>query len=358
MSYQRGFFDLDERYQRLSEAGDPLEKLNALIDFEIFRKTLDKALAYKSGAQGGRKPFDSVIMFKILILQSLYNLSDPQAEFQILDRRSFGRFLGISEGDKVPDETTIWRYREALTQAGVIKTLFNQFDMHLKTNGYLAMGGQIVDATIVQAPRQRMSEDEKAAVKQGKIPDEWRKKPRKLAQKDRDARWVVKYSKAKPNPKNPAAKMVDIAIPTFGYKDHISIDQRHGFIRKWQVSDASRYDGYELENLLDGDNTASAIYADSAYGSKVNRQMLERRGLKAEIHTRKPKGKAMSERASKANGRRSKIRAFVEHPFAHLKSIMGLFVRTIGIDRATTKIGLANLTYNFRRYIFHERRRA
>ena len=161
MSDQRGLFDLEERYQLLSAAGDPLEKLSALIDFEMFRADLVSALAYRSGSQGGRPPLDPVMMFKVLVLQALYNLCDPQAEFQILDRRSFGRFLCLDDGDSVPDETTIWRYREALTKTGAIKTLFERFDTHLKTNGYLAMGGQIVDATIVQAPRQRMSSEEK-----------------------------------------------------------------------------------------------------------------------------------------------------------------------------------------------------
>ena len=178
----------------------------------------------------------------------------------------------------------------------------------------------------------------------------------------------MKFSKAKANPqtpntKKPNAKQIDIAIPTFGYKDHISIDQGRGFIRKWEVTDASRYDGYELENLIDPDNSASIVWGlrclgNTAYGSKANRKMLEQRGLKAHIHTRKPKGVPMSEQAAKANSKRSKIRAFVEHPFAHLKGPMRLFIRTIGIDRATTKIGMANLAYNFRRYIFHEVRAA
>ena len=358
MSGQRGFFDLDERYQRLSEAGDPLERLLELVDFEMFRADLDRVLGYKSGSQGGRPPLDPVVMFKVLVLQALYGLSDPQAEYQILDRRSFGRFLGLDDGDRVPDETTIWRFREALTKAGAIKVLFERFDAHLKDNGYLAMGGQIVDASIVQAPRQRMTDEEKKIVKDGGIPENWRKKPRKLAQKDRDARWTVNYSKAKPDPNNPGAKRVDIAVPLFGYKDHISIDRVHGFVREYEVTDAARYDGHELEGLIDPDNTASDIWGDTAYGSKKNRKMLAKRGLKADIHTRKPKGRAMSERASKANSRRSKIRSFVEHPFAHIKGPMRLTVRTIGLARAKTKIGMANLAYNFRRYTFHERKMA
>ena len=121
MAAQRGFFDLDERYGALSAAGDPLEKLGGLIDFEIFRPALDAALQRSDGSRGGRPPLDAVMMFKTLILQTLYGLSDAQAEFQILDRRSFGRFLELNDGDNTPDETTIWRFREALVRADAIE---------------------------------------------------------------------------------------------------------------------------------------------------------------------------------------------------------------------------------------------
>lgn len=152
MADQRGFFDFDERYAALSRAGDPLERLLAVVDFEIFRPELDAALKRSDGSKGGRPPIDPVRMFKVLILQALYGLSDAQAEFQIMDRRTFGRFLGIDDGDAVPDETTIWRFREALVRAGAVETLFARFDAHLRGAGYLAMGGQIVDASIVAAP--------------------------------------------------------------------------------------------------------------------------------------------------------------------------------------------------------------
>lgn len=140
MSVQRGFSDLDARSAALSAAGDPLEKLNALIDFEIFRPALDAALQRSDGSKGGRPPLDAVMMFKTLILQTLYGLSDAQTEFQILDRRSFGRFLGLDDGDNTPDEKTIWRFREALVRANAIEALFARFDAHLKDLGYLAMG--------------------------------------------------------------------------------------------------------------------------------------------------------------------------------------------------------------------------
>ena len=189
MRGQPGFWDVDERYVRLSEAGDPLEKLNAIVPWEVFLKPLSKALKRSDGAKGGRPPYDAVLMFKVLVLQALYNLSDDQAEFQIQDRLSFMRFLGLGIAQKVPDAKTIWLFLEHLAEAGAIQNLFSRFDKHLSKAGYLAMGGQIVDATIVAAPKQRNTEDEKAATKAGEVPKAWKDKPAKLRQKDRDARW-------------------------------------------------------------------------------------------------------------------------------------------------------------------------
>ncbi len=197
MRGQAGFWDIDERYARLSEAGDPLEKLNALVPWEVFRKPLAKALKRSDGAKGGRPPYDSVMMFKIMVLQALYGLSDDQAEFQIQERLSFMRFLGLGLGDRVPDAKTIWLFREHLAQAEAVENLFARFDKHLAKAGYLAMGGQIVDATIVAAPKQRNTDAEKADIKAGKVPDAWKEKPAKLRQKDLDARWTVNRRSAK-----------------------------------------------------------------------------------------------------------------------------------------------------------------
>ena len=356
MADQRGFFDLDERYAALSKAGDPLERLSAVIDFEIFWPELDAALNRSDGTRGGRPPMVPVLMFKVLVIQALYGLSDAQAEFQILDRRSFGRFLGLDDGDKVPDETTIWRFREALVQAKAVDKLFAWFDAHLKEAGYLAMGGQIVDASIVAAPRQRMTDDEKEIVKGGGVPPDWRTKPRKLAQKDLDARWTLKRGRKKKRPDGSA--MVEIATPIFGYKSHINTDRRHGFVRKWSVTDAARYDGRELGDLLDRDNTGSEIWADTAYRSQKNEKKIARAGLTSKVHFRKPPGKAMPKHHERANASRSKVRSAVEHPFAEMKSRMGLFVRTIGIDRAAAKIGMANIAFNMKRLVFWKRRAA
>ena len=357
MRGQAGFWDIDERYVRLSEAGDPLEKLNAVVPWDVFRKPLAKALKRCDGGKGGRPPYDPVMMFKILVLQALYSLSDDQAEFLINDRLSFMRFLGLGLGDKVPDAKTIWLFREHLTQAGAIENLFARFDKHLAKAGYLAMGGQIVDATIVAAPKQRNSDAEKADIKAGKVPDDWKDKPAKLRQKDRDARWTVKFSKAKVA-EDGKQQQRDIAVPAFGYKNHTSIDRRHGFIRGWNVTSAAAYDGAQLRNVVDRKNTGSTVWADTAYRSRKNEAWLERNGYVSDIHHKKPKGRPMSEATARANGRRSKVRAFVEHVFAHQKSSMGLFVRTIGIARATTKIGMANLAYNLTRFVWHQKQTA
>src|SRR4051812_24723392 len=198
MRMQAGFFDVDDRLKRLSDLGDQLEAFEAAVEFEAFRPELNAALTYSDGTQGGRPPFDPVMMFKILVIQAQNNLSDERAEFLINDRLSFMRFLDLSLGNRVPDATTIWLFRERLVKAGAIKRLFDRFDEAVRDAGYIPMSGQIVDASLVAAPKQRNTEDEKADIRAGRIPEAWRAKPAKLRQKDRDARWTVKFTKAKP----------------------------------------------------------------------------------------------------------------------------------------------------------------
>src|SRR6201993_4989340 len=155
MRGQPGFFDVVERLKRLSGLGDHLEAFAAAVDFEMFRADLVAALAYSDGAQGGRPPFDPVMMFKILVIAAMDNLSDERAEFLINDRMSFMRFLGLTLADRVPDARTIWLFREKLTKAGAIEPLFERLDAALRESGYIAMSGQIVDATLVAVPLQR-----------------------------------------------------------------------------------------------------------------------------------------------------------------------------------------------------------
>src|ERR1700687_2079665 len=200
MRDQPGFFAIDDRLKRLSDLGDQLEAFRVVVDFETFRPELNAALSYSNGSQGGRPPFDPVMMFKILVIQAADTLSDERTEFLINDRLSFMRFLGLSLSDRVPDARRIWRFGEKLTQAEAIKPLFDRFDAALREAGYVAMGGQIVDASLIAAPKQRNTEEKKKPIKNGRIPEAWKAKPAKLRHKDRDARWTVKFSKAKARP--------------------------------------------------------------------------------------------------------------------------------------------------------------
>lgn len=355
MRGQPGLFDIDERLKRLSDLGDQLLAFARVVDFEVFRPELLRALAYSEGAQGGRPPFDPVAMFKILVIQAANNLSDERAEFLINDRLSFMRFLGLSLSDRVPDARTIWLFREKLTKAEAIKPLFERFDAALRGAGYIAMGGQIVDASLIAAPKQRNTEDEKKAIKEGRIPGDWKTNPAKLSHKDRDARWTVKFSKAKARPDG-SVPPVDIAIPVFGYQNHVAIDREYGLIRRWDATDAAAYEGARLrEGLLDKSNTASAVWADTAYRSKANEEFLEKNGFLSRIHRKKPPGRPMPDTTRRANAIKSKVRSSVEHVFAVQKDKMELFIRTIGIARATTKIGMANLVYNMKRYVYLDR---
>lgn len=356
MAGQPGLFDLEERLAALSAKGDGLERLGAVIDFELFRPELERAVPRADRSKGGRPPFDHVLMFKVLILQTQNNLSDERTEFYLRDRLTWMRFLGLGLGDPVPDANTIWAFREALTQAGAVERLFALFDQQLRAAGYLAMSGQLVDASIVAAPKQRNTKQEKQAIKDGRIPEGWQAKPAKLRQKDRDARWTIKYTKAKP--REDGQPQVDLAIPQFGYQNHVGADRRHRLIRTWRVTDAAAHAGARLGELLDPNNTASEVWADSAYRSRKNEELLEGRGLVSRLHRKKPKDRPMPSRTARANAKKSAVRAQVEHIFAEQKSRMGLFVRTIGLARATTKIGLANLVHNMRRLLWLERQAA
>ena len=250
---QIGFFDLSKRYAGLDAKNEPLAKIDEVVPWEDFRGCLDAVCRRSDKARksrAGRKPWDAVVMFKTIILSALYNLSDDQVEHQIRDRLSFMRFLGLGLEDRVPDAKTVWLYREQLTQAGVIETLFETFDGHLKDLGYLAMGGQIIDASIVAVPKQRNSRKENAGIKAGETPECWQDKPAKRRQKDVEARWTKKHGRSH-----------------YGYKNHVNVDRRHKLVRRYQVSDAATHDSKVLDDILDGDNTALGVWADSAYRS-------------------------------------------------------------------------------------------
>jgi len=339
---QAGFFDLERRLDALSAKGDPLETIKTTVPWEAFRADIEAVTETKpeeKKSNAGRKPYDAILKFKIVVLQSLYNLSDEQTEFLIRDRLSFMRFLDLGLEDAVPDATTIWLFREALVEAGLIDKLFDRFSQHLRVKGYIARGGQIVDATIVSAPKQRNSKDENEAIKAGKTPGEWEKKPAKNAQKDKDARWTTKHGQS-----------------FYGYKNHIGVDKLHKIIRKWVATDAAPHDSQKLDDILDASNTGSQVWADSAYRSAEIEAKLAAMGLKSRIHRRAARNRPLSQKQEAANTVRSKVRARVEHVFGHQENSMGRkIVRTIGMARARFKIGMMNLGYNIRRLVQLER---
>ncbi|MFH1372071.1 MAG: IS5 family transposase [Planctomycetota bacterium] len=328
---QTGLFDWQRRFEQLEE-GDPFVKLNEIVDWQQFRPALEAIRDKQRKSNAGRKPFDVILMFKIMILQSLYNLSDDQIEFQVRDRLSFMRFLRLSISNIVPDAKTIWLFREQLTEAKLVEKLFERFDEFLRKNGFSAQKGQIVDASIVSAPKQRNSREENKAVKDGNVPGNW--SDNKKRQKDTDARWVKKNGKNQ-----------------FGYKNHIDIDVEHKIIRNYEVTPASVHDSNIFEQLLDENNSSRDVWADSAYGSAEKREALYGQGFRGHIQRKGCRYKKLTQRQIQGNYNRAKIRSRVEHIFGVQTMRPGnLLIRTIGLVRAKAKMGLRNLAYNIDRY--------
>jgi len=331
---QPGLFDMEDRLRQLNQGGDPLPRLNAMIDWELFRGDLEAIRDRERKSNAGRPPFDVVLMFKILVLQSLYNLSDDATEYQIRDRLSFMRFLGLPLGDRVPDAKTIWLFREQLTDAGLIEPLFVRFDQYLHANGFAARKGQIIDASIVSAPRQRNTREENATIKQGRTPEAWKENPHKQRQKDSHARWAKKNG-----------------VTYYGYKNHVCVDAKHKLIRRWVVTDAAVHDSQVFEPLLDDDNTCADVWADSAYRSPQNMETLARGGFRERLQRKGARGRPLSEAERRGNRTRSKVRSRIEHVFGvQTMRAGGLLLRSIGILRARCKIGLRNLAYNMDRF--------
>ena len=339
---QVGFFDADKRLTALSAKGDPLEVIDRLVPWESFRGDIEAAVLTpetERKSTAGRKPIDAIVLFRMLILQSLYNLSDEQVEYQVRDRLSFTRFLASGIEDCIPDGTTLWLFREKLAKAGVIEKLFDRFDRHLGAKGYIARGGQIVDATIVSVPKQRNTREENEAIKDGQTPEAWEKKPAKNRQKDKDARWTKKHGRS-----------------FYGYKNHVNADAAHKLIRRYDVSDAAVHDSQKLDGLLNKANRSADVFADSAYRSAETEARLKARGFRSRIHVRATRNHPLSQRQEEANRKKSRIRVRIEHVFGAQETSAGSrLVRTIGIVRARVKIGLQNLVYNVRRLVTLER---
>lgn len=333
---QTGFFDENDRLKELSELGDPLEKLNSVIDWERFRPVLTRILKKEAQGPGGRPPYDYVMMFKILILQRVYHISDAQAEYQIKDRLSFMRFLGLSLCNDVPDDKTIWFFREQLVKANIIDTLFYRFVNELEKKHIITRDGSIIDATFVDVPKQRNSKDENDSIKNGNTPEDWEtpEKEHKKAQKDVDARWTVKNDETH-----------------YGYKDHIKTDKDSKIITAYTVTPANIHDSQEMVNLIDKKKD-KIIYADSAYKGEEIEKCLGRK-IENQICEKGYRNKPLTKRQLQRNRKKSKVRSRVEHVFGYMTNSMGgITIRCIGRARAKFAIGMMNLTYNMCRFRF------
>ena len=327
---QLNLFAEDNRLEKLTELGDSLLKLN-VVNWESFRPAIERALYKDRKSNAGRHSYDVVMMFKILVLQRLFNISDDQTEFQINDRMSFMRFLGLSLGDKVPDAKTIWLYRENLTKAGIIDQLFIDYCKELEEKGIITHTGTIIDATFVDAPHQRNTREENETIKSGEVPKEWKentpKAKHKLAQKDTDARWTKKN-----NEKH------------YGYKNHAKVDADSKIITDYAVTSASVHDSQRFSDFFNEQDKVA--YADSAY---VGQEIPEH--VEAQICEKGYRNHPLTEEQKQNNRRKSKIRCRIEHVFGFMTGSMnGITVRTIGMDRAAFNIGLTNLIYNICRY--------
>ena len=338
MKGQPGFFDLAERHDKLTQMRDPLVVLKEEIDWEAFRADLAKLHEKDRKSAAGAKPWDVVRMFKLLVLQQTYNLSDEQIEYQIRDRLSFMRFLGLRLEDKVPDAKTVWLFRERLATHGLTEKLFARFHEQLAGRGFVAQGGQMIDATFVEVPRQRNSREENALIKEDAIPIEWGKRcnKNKLAQKDVCARWTKKGDETH-----------------YGYKNHVNVDDEHKLVQSYAVSDAAVHDSQVFDELLDhtvddkGDKRP--VYADSAYRSKEQEEKLAQAKIASQICEKGARNHPLTDAQKVSNKSKSKTRVRVEHVFATQAQMGGHIVRTIGLVRAAVKIGLMNLAYNMKR---------
>jgi len=331
----RGFFDEEMNYERLSEIGNPLARILKVIDFEMFRIFLEKHLTKKERkSNAGAKPYDVVMMFKILILQRYYGLGDTQIEYQIIDRLSFKKFLGLESGDKVPDEKTVWLFRERLTKDNLIEKIFLEFNSYLETGGLIMHEGKMVDASFTVSPRQRNTKEENKIIKEGGGAELWDDKPGKKRQKDIDARWTKKNGET-----------------FYGYKNHAKVDTKSKFINKYTVTDASVHDSQTLDDLFEESDAGEDFHADSAYTGKEQEAVIDKYEMVNKVNEKGYRGHPLTEEQKENNRIKSKTRARVEHVFGFMEqSMKGLIVRSVGITRASGIIGLINLTYNLFRY--------
>lgn len=320
-------FAAEERSAKRDRLGDPLKVLDQAIDFAALAKAVDAKLVIGDSGRGGRPPYPTELMIRLLVVQQMYNLSDDALEYQVLDRASFQRFAGLEKSSRIPDAKTIWVWRERLKKQDLIGDISEAVGLQLAQAGFIARGGQIIDASIVTAPVQHNRSEENEAIKRREAPEGWN--AAKRAQKDTDARWTKKHGKS-----------------YYGYKLHANTDRRWGFIRRAEVTAASVNDTEVFESILDQTNTRKDVYADRGYAKHARETELHVKGYRAQIQRKGTARRPISEAQKRRNQRIAKQRAFGEHPFARLAHMGGKHLRTIGLARAKVVIGLKVIAHN------------
>ena len=338
-------FDNEETMEKLNAMGNPLDRLQKAVDFEMFRDTLEEALYKEKFTNAGAKPYDYVLMFKVLVLQRMNHLSDAQTEYQTRDRLSFRDFLGLASGDKVPDEKTIWAFREELVKKKVFDKLFDQFFQFLEEKHLIMNEGVMIDGSFVEVPRQRNTREENKQIKEdegdklwnpedGDTEKEKKRKANKKKQKDTDARWTKKGGEK-----------------YFGYKNHAKVDKGSKFIKKGVTTDAAVHDSQPVKDLVDEKDRGQDLLADSAYIGKGVKRVMRKFQMKDKVIKRNTRGKKISKWQETINKKNSKLRVRVEHVFGFCEqSLHGMFSRAIGFARNAAFNTFTNLVYNLNRY--------
>lgn len=343
----------DLQLDRLAAMGDPLIKINEMIDWEIFREPIETAIRKPDYSKGGRPPYDALLMFKITMLMSWYNLSYNQAQYQINDRLSFMRFLDVEVGYKLPDENTIWDFKEAIKDNELDRELFELFNTTLNGYGYQLNSGKMVDAGFVEVPRRRVIKESEIKEPEKLLENgainvtleetesdilvhaEDDKTQHILNQTDFDARFTKKGG-----------------ITFFGYKDHAAVDKDTKIIIDYDVTSADVHDSQVFTQFITPDTTG--VWADSAYlsGGIIDATKYINPDILINICNRAYRNRPLTDEQKEENRLISKVRARVEHVFGVMtRSMGGMTLNCVGLERARRDIGLRNLGYNLKRYV-------
>lgn len=329
--------DLFVQEQRQAKLGGFIANLAAmdeLIDFSAIAAEVDAACPRPDRSKGGRPPYASEVMVRLLFIQALYNLSDEDCEYQVLDRMSFQHFCRLDGALHIPDARTLWSFKQRLAKGGLGgRAVFDAVSLQLQQHGYIPRGGQIVDASIVQAPITQARSDEREALNEGRAPEGWSAK--RLRHTDRDARWTKKHGKS-----------------FYGYKLHANADARYKLIRRVKVTAANVDDGQTLKDVLDPANTRSRLLADRGYDAQANRELLQAHQLSDGIARRTKPGQDRRQRLDARNKAIGRIRARGEHVFAGLEQLGGKCVRAMTLASNELALLLKCAAYNAKRLVW------